>query len=58
MGICAGLHSAAQLLEREKINYLDLLGGTCLQALQTPEPVRRKKKVKFGSRKKKPHKLH
>lgn len=56
MGICARYHSAAQLLEREKIIYLDLLSGTCLHALQTLEPVRNKK-VKFGL-KKMPYKLH
>ena len=40
MGICARCHSAAQLLEREKIIYLDLLSGTYLYAFQTLEPLR------------------
>lgn len=57
MLICPRLQSAAQLLEREKTDYLDLLSGTCLQALQTLELVRRKRKLKFGLRKK-PHELH
>lgn len=54
MCICARLHSAVQLLEREMIIYLDLLSDTCLQAVQTLEPVRRKEKFKVGLRKKNP----